>query len=258
MPNFIKKQLIKNKLFEYYFEWKKYLKDPYSVKIRKLNKEENSKKPSRTEVINYLLSQFQGDTNYVEIGVRNPDDNFNKIKATNKYSVDPGVEYELNPVNFVMTSDAFFEKLSANEILNNNIKFDVMFIDGLHLAEQVDRDIENAFKYIKDDGFVVVHDCNPPSEWHAREYYQYLYTPAQGFWNGTSWKAFVKWRSNSLIYSCCINCDWGVGILSKNQKIGNSLKLQNPFFEYNVFNEKREKYLNLIDFDTLKKLLSNK
>lgn len=34
-----------------------------------------------------------------------------------------------------MTSDDFFIKLENNEILDN-IKFDVIFIDGLHLAEQ--------------------------------------------------------------------------------------------------------------------------
>ncbi|WP_100612251.1 class I SAM-dependent methyltransferase [Confluentibacter lentus] len=67
-----------------------------------------------------------------------------------------------------MTSDEFFQKLSANDILSNSIKFNVIFIDGLHLAQQADRDIKNAIKYIKNDGFIVVHDCNPPSEWHAR------------------------------------------------------------------------------------------
>ena len=59
--------------------------------------------------------------------------NFNKIKATKKYSVDPGIEFKENPVDFKMTSDVFL-KLSTNQVLSNDIEFDVIFIDGLHLA----------------------------------------------------------------------------------------------------------------------------
>jgi hypothetical protein len=59
----------------------------------------------------FLLSVLNRETTYLEIGVRNPEDNVNKINATNKYSVDPGLEYKLNPVDFKMTSDSFFEQL---------------------------------------------------------------------------------------------------------------------------------------------------
>ena len=53
------------------------------------------------------------------------------------------------------------------KLLNSETKFDVIFIDGLHLAEQVERDIENSLDFIKEDGYF--YDCNPPSEWHARK-----------------------------------------------------------------------------------------
>jgi hypothetical protein len=66
----------------------------------------------------------------------------------------------------------------------------------------------------------------------------------------------LKWRTNPTINSCCIDTDWGVGILSKNQKIGNSIHNENPFFEFKVLNENRKHYLNLIDFSDLKRLLS--
>lgn len=154
-----------------------------------------------------------------------------------------------------MTSDVFFQKLSAKEVLSNDIKFDVIFIDGLHLAQQVDRDIENATKYIKDDGFIVLHDCNPPSEWHSRETYGYHNTPAGQFWNGTTWKAFLKWRFKSSINSCCIDSDWGVGILSKNYQIGKHIEATNFFFEFSLLEENRKEYLNLIDFETFKRVI---
>lgn len=210
------------------------------------------KMPTRTEVINWLLSQSNEDTSYLEIGVRDPNDNYSHIIATHKYSVDPGVEYKANPVDFKVTSDEFFEQLTSGTILSSKIRFDVIFVDGLHLAEQVDRDIANSLKYLKEDGFLVLHDCNPPSEWHARENFRYHFTPARGDWNGTTWKAFLKWRCDPSIQSCCIDTDWGLGILSKSRPIGESFKGTNQFFEFSKFSRNRRESLNLVSFEEFK------
>lgn len=230
------------------------VKDPYFVKAQKLSLMEMRKRPLRTEVINHVLSLAEGETTYLEIGVRNPDDNFNHINADKKYSVDPGVEFEANPVDFKTTSDDFFDKLSNSEVLSAEIRFDVIFIDGLHLADQVNRDIINALKYIKDEGFIILHDCNPPTEWHARMEYDYHLSPAGRFWNGTTWKAFLKWRFNPHLHSCCIDSDWGVGVLSKNIQIGQSIKPTNQFFEFNELDKNRTELLNLLPFEEFKKL----
>ena len=172
-----------------------------------------------------------------------------------KYSVDPGCEYLENPVDFKLTSDDFFEELNHSRILFSGIKFDVIFIDGLHLAEQVDRDITNALDYIKDDGFIILHDCNPPTAWHAREEFSYNFTPAGKQWNGTTWKAFMKWRFNSNVQSCCIDSDWGVGIISKNIPIGKSINTKNQFYEFSELLANRVEYLNLIDFAEFKTII---
>lgn len=216
---------------------------------------EVKKQPTRTDILNYLLSFLNRDTTYLEIGVRNPNDNFAVIQANTKYSVDPGLEFKENPVDFQLTSDDFFSQLQKGEILSRGIQFDVIFIDGLHLAEQVDRDIANALKFIKEDGFIVLHDCNPPTEWHAREDYYFANSPAKLYWNGTTWKAFLKFRFDDSVYSCCVDSDWGVGIISKTHQIGNAISVQNPFYEYNVLDNNRKEYLNLLSFNTLKQLL---
>lgn len=231
------------------------LKNSDYIDTQKKSKLEYQKTPSRTEIINYLLSQFNRETCYLEIGVRNPKDNFDKVKTNTKYSVDPGVDFEKNPVDFKLTSDGFFAKLRQEEILARGIKFDVIFIDGLHLAEQVDRDIRNSLDYLAEDGFVVLHDCNPPTEWHAREEYHYELTPAKDIWNGTSWKAFMKWRTDPGVNSCCIDTDWGVGILSKKHPIGSSISQANPFYEFQILDAGRKEQLNLIDFDKFKELI---
>jgi hypothetical protein len=256
------KRKLKNLLFKieplkYYWKGRKIYSNEHFLKAQEKNSVEIYKTPSRTGIINYLLSINQNDTLYLEIGVRNPAQNFDSIKATKKYSVDPGNEFKLNPVDYKMTSDQFFKKLANAEILSKNIKFDVIFIDGLHLAEQVNRDIENSLKYIKEDGFIVLHDCNPPTEWHAREAFNYWHTPAKQFWNGTTWKAFLKWRNSPLVNSCCIDTDWGVGILSKSWEIGQHIECDNLFFEFSILEKNREKSLNLIDFTTFKKLVQN-
>lgn len=253
----LKKTLLKFKPLLYYVEGKRLLNDPYYLEGRRRDKTERRKGPLKAEILNYLLSSFERDTCYLEIGVRNPDHNFNRICANTKYSVDPGIEFKENPVDFPMTSDEFFDKLSNNEILSREIKFDLIFIDGLHLAEQVDRDIKNSLNFIKDDGFIVIHDCNPPTEWHARLEYFYRHTPAGPSWNGSTWKAFLKWRSKGSVYSCCIDTDWGLGVLSKAQRIGKNLDKEIEFYEFRDLSENRHQYLNLLSFENFKNIVSN-
>jgi len=248
----IKQTLLKLKPLQYYFKGRLVLNDATHLSVRKQSLDEIAKRTARSQVINYLLSRFADDTTYLEIGVRDPSKNFDKIKASTKYSVDPGIEFAPNPVDFPVTSDRFFEQLSKGEVLSADTRFDVIFIDGLHLAEQVDKDIRNALRYIKDDGFIVLHDCNPPTEWHAREAHNYRESPAGNFWNGTTWKAFVKWRSEPSLFSCCIDSDWGVGVISKTSNIGAPLKERNEFFEFSHFTHHRKEQLNLVSFDEFK------
>jgi hypothetical protein len=240
-------------LLEYFFAGRSLMRQPEYRLGEAESTRELVKQPSRTDVINFLLSTFGRDTAYLEIGVRNPDDNFNRIRAQRKWSVDPGIEYAGNPVDFPVTSDEFFAALRAGRsgVLDATTRFDVIFLDGLHAAEQLDRDITNALDFLAGDGFVVLHDCNPPTEWHAREAYGFSMSPARGYWNGTSWKAFFKARTRQDLYSCCVDCDWGVGVLSKMHRIGEPTALPNPFFEYSVMAGNRRHALNLVGFDSL-------
>jgi hypothetical protein len=236
---------------------KDFVTNSYHLETLKKSASEKKKQPSRTDIINYILSLFDGETTYLEIGVRNPNDNFNQIKASAKYSVDPGVEFKENPVDFKLTSDHFFEKLNKNEILSNDIRFDVIFIDGLHLAEQVILDIKNSLKFINEDGFILLHDCNPPTEWHAREEYNYTISPAQGLWNGTTWKAFFKTRFEKDLKTCCIDSDWGVGVISKKRNIGSAIEPTNLFYEFKELDKNRKNHLNLVTFEEFKKNVSS-
>ncbi len=239
-------------MIKYLKDFKKSLglaKDVFFIQGEEKSKEEIRKSGCRTDVINKLLSGFDRPTHYLEVGVRDPRDNFLKIESKTKYSVDPGLEMEENLADFKCTSDEFFEGMNQGQWQNLPAKFDVIFIDGLHTAEQVDRDIANALEVLSEDGFVVLHDCNPPTQWHAREEFGFQRSPAGAHWNGTTWKAFVKWRKNKTLFSFCVDTDWGVGVLSKHSQMGKVLELENEFYEYQLLETRRQEVLNLISFE---------
>lgn len=200
---------------------------------------------ARYHIINALLENTE-QRRYLEIGVRNPEDNFNRIKADFKISVDPGVEAKINHATFPLTSDDFFEKLMAEELDVEHSTFDVIIVDGLHLADQVYRDITNALSVIADPGYIVLHDCNPPTIYHARENFRDQ-GPATHFWNGTSWKAYQRFRTESDKRCFVVDVDWGVGVIVNHDE-DPSYRLPadtNPFYEYNVMAEDRKRSLNL-------------
>jgi hypothetical protein len=91
----------------------KILNDEYYIETNKKSLEEKNKVYKRTDIINCLLKILSKnrETKYLEIGVRNPNHNLNKILSPVKYSVDPGIEFESNPVDFKMTSDDFLSLL---------------------------------------------------------------------------------------------------------------------------------------------------
>ena len=45
-------------------------------------------------------------------------------------------------------------------------EIDILFIDGCHKYEQVVRDYFNFSKFVRPNGFIFLHDTNPPSEKH--------------------------------------------------------------------------------------------
>ena len=246
-------------LFTEKYKWgKRMFKSPFHKDALKKTALEITKTPLRTTIINFLLQSLnKQETTYLEIGVRIPEENFNQINASNKYSVDPGVEFKKNPVDFKITSDEFFEQLYEGKILNKNIQFDIIFIDGLHLAEQVERDIANGLKYLNDGGFIILHDCNPPTELNARESYFCRISPVMDYWNGTAWKAFFKYRKNPAVFSCCVDTDWGIGIISKDVNLGKTSTVENSYFEFNVMDENRKESMNLISFEELKQKIES-
>jgi hypothetical protein len=193
---------------------------------------------NKINIINHLINKF-GYQKYLEIGVMFKKNNFDQIKCDYKISVDPG-NYDTYDYN--MTSNDFFEQ--------NKEKFDIIFIDGLHLAEQVDKDIENSLNILNNNGIIVLHDTNPPTEFHACETYP-SESPAYPYWNGTVWKSIFKLRKTRKdIEVYTYDCDWGVTVLKKclNTEL---IDINNEYYTFSIFDKNRNKILNLISCNEL-------
>lgn len=188
----------------------------------------------RTSVINELIAKNNYQS-YLEIGTSNKI-NFNNVICKNKICVDPAknqYKYDFN-----ITSDEFFKK--------NKQKFDIIFVDGMHTAEQAERDIINSLGCLSDKGCVVVHDTNPPSEFHQIESQgNTRKTPAGVHWNGTVWKAIFKLRKtrDDLVFVTHPD-DWGVTVIQFGN--GEILDIKNEYFSYSIFNKNRKTILNII------------
>lgn len=209
----------------------------------------------RISIINDLIN-YNGYTSYLEIGVRNPDVCFNKITCNNKTSVDPCYEVKEAIVDFKNESDDFFKQLDEGKLkFKKDFKWDIIFIDGLHLSFQVERDIINSLNHLSPNGSIVIHDCLPPTLDHAREDFYDLNTSAGGNWNGTVWKAIYKFRATRPdLNMYVVDTDWGVGVITFGSQV--CCQYDNSFFEYRQFEKNKKEYLNLISVETFSKLMT--
>lgn len=145
-----------------------------------------------------------GYSSYLEIGIDDPYNNFNHIKAALKVGVDPYNDDTgchawdvMNKQKLIAnidpdatfhqdTSDEYFKKLDKLKV---KPKFDLIYIDGLHLESQVDKDIDNALRYVSPRGMIVLDDVPPATAYEEKT------PPDPGQpWRGTVWRSFVKLR----------------------------------------------------------------
>ena len=148
----------------------------------------------RYDVINQLIKE-RGYTSYLEIGV-STGKNFNRIKCDEKIGVEPtrdGVD-----------SDKFFE--------SNEQKFDIIFIDGLHTAEQVEKDIINSWNSLNPKGIIILHDVNPKTKESQ------LVPKVSIPWKGDVWRAFYGFmKAYPKINSYYTDQDTGLGFIEKSR-----------------------------------------
>lgn len=184
---------------------------------------------SRTQLLNDLARRHSY-RRYLEIGVRNAEDNFDHVCMVDKQGVDPASD-----CTHRMTSDEFFAQLHANE------RFDLVLVDGLHLAAQVERDVSNSLRHLSPGGSVVLHDCNPLSAEANSEHYE-----VGRRWNGTVWQAVAKFRAlRADLFVCVVDIDEGCGIVRPGRQECYT-PWPPPALNYAYLAANRQRLLNLV------------
>lgn len=158
----------------------------------------------RYDIINHFI-RIRDFTSYLELGVQNPQNCFDKILCAHKAGVDPD---SAAAATFAMTSDDYFASTAGIAA-----RYDIIFIDADHRKEAVERDAKNALKCLNENGVIILHDCLPVTE------QEQLPEPQPGDWTGDGWKFFVQFRRSCGYKTYTISEDHGVGIIDTSKQV---------------------------------------
>lgn len=199
----------------------KFLRKPVNVKF------ENSNYNRISFVLRAIKKNLE-TCKYLEIGC-STDTLFNCIplKMSNKIGVDP-----IKGGTHRMTSDEFFEQ--------NNQKFDVIFIDGLHTYEQCQKDVINSLNSLNENGLILLHDMMPTDNFAASNP-RHMF--AVNSWNGDVWKVAVELSLSKNLEFVLIPIDKGIGIIRK--KKNSEYKILKEINNKSVFDYYREYFKNI-------------
>lgn len=168
-------------------------KKPHLDFDKSFNWEWEKKHFNRIALVN-LLCSTKLDGSYLEIGCQG-NICFDAVPMIDKIGVDPesgGTHKEY--------SDDFFAA--------NDKKFDVIFIDGLHVYDQVRRDVVNSIKSLKPGGWIAIHDMLPHDAVS-----EHVPNISSGAWYGDVWKVAFELTATPGIDFKIIKIDAGIGLL---------------------------------------------
>lgn len=163
----------------------------------------------RWEVID-RVARHVGATRYVEIGVQGGEC-FRSVRVPIwKIGIDPD---RSSAATHHETSDAYYARIDAlvasGETSRAAESVDLVFVDGLHHAEQVSRDVANALRYLRHPGAVVLHDVNPPTEEAAA-----VPMRSGAIWCGDVWRSWLDLRATLLDRDLfVVDTDLGCGVI---------------------------------------------
>jgi predicted O-methyltransferase YrrM len=194
-----------------------------------------------SDVINELLTAGVGER-FGELTNDGPSPYFDAVAAASKASVayrsqDDGCrEQDYLPVD------------------SPNGGYDVIFVDTWHELKHTLDVIEGCLPKLNTNGALVVHDSNPPSEWHQR--------PAEGYepgsqWNGAVWRAVVEFR---IRHPQCevftVDTDWGCTVIRPNRPARQDPGVaSSDRLDWAAFEQQRNRLLNLVSVEWFRRHL---
>lgn len=211
------------------------------------------------QAINRIIESLQAEI-YLEVGVAKGSTFLRQPMPPLKLriAVDPNSRYmesmdlsDIRNCACLAISDDFFRLW---QVPLHRMGIDVVFIDGLHTREQVERDVSHSLEHLTDGGVIVLHDSSPsnsmmatpaPSLGHFKKEH-----PDERAWCGDVWKAVVCLRSApefGHINVFTLDIAPGLTIVTKGER-GLSLpysREQIKRFTYDDLDKNREQWLNI-------------
>lgn len=218
----------------------------------------------RWDIINHLIKK-NNYKSYLEIGYYKGW-SFDNVNCLTKTAVDPNpsktqhqqqmhygnVDYDWCGDGHSLPEDCFEHrifKLTSDDYFSSvdkDRKWDIIFIDGLHEANQAMRDVKNSIDRLSKGGTIVLHDCNPPT-------FEHTTTGVDGCWTGDIYKVAAKLAMQEVQVGSpanfyTVDTDWGVGVMhSIDQKYYRNIEVLSDYFvTWEQFEKHRKLRINLI------------
>jgi len=162
---------------------------------------------TRTDILNAVIERT-GARSYLEIGVRNPADNFFRVRCARKTGVDPANERALG------VGWAIHPMTSAQYAATSPPPVDIIFIDGDHTAAGAAYDLATFAPLCR--LALVAHDC-----WPGEGEDTGPVKPADGRpWCGGVWQAWSAW--------CCESGPWRRYLSLDDHGVGVAIRTASP------------------------------
>ncbi len=216
---------------------------------------------NRLDIINNLIIK-NNYKSYLEIGIRGGEC-FLGINCENKVGVDPDPAslslLKTGAITIHETSDYFFETTikhikrpytiiddNGTHVIDIPLKFDIVFIDGLHHADQVEKDIENALAVLNEGGTIICHDMLPAHEFGTL----IPMRPDHNEWWGNVYLTWIKLRQTrpDLEMIVC-DTDHGTSLIRKGSQ--EVIKIDLPI-TFDNYMQNRKEWMNVLSADSFK------
>ena len=179
-----------------------------------------------------------GFSSYLEIGLRDANSVFNHVPCKVKYSVD--IDPKAKPC-YCGSSDSFFAQEKIKDV-----KWDLIFIDGWHMADFVYRDLMNSVDHLNENGVIFLHDVLPT---------KYEYTLEDKVDCQTAWKVvpYVLKHHRELRICTIADGNAGLGVAVKGERNSSDILDHrfNKFYDFAFMNTFRKISQNTIEYNQL-------